>query len=85
MLRWEMEDRGYYLGYSGDEEAARNKLGIFLSSVSTMKKLKELWPEGEPFWLQLSDTPRTLPAIPISEINNILGLPKTEPGPVTVQ
>ena len=61
-----------------DREKARSSLKGLLYSVSTLKALRETWPEGEPFFQGLtrkSGAPG-LPAPQITELNAMLGLEK---------
>ena len=63
--------------YKIDRETTSNKLRTMLSSVSTFKKLKELWPEGLKFYKDLDEDGKIrggLPAIRFDEINATLGL-----------
>lgn len=56
-------------------KAAYRGLDALLSSVSSVKKLKEVWPEGEPFYGRfLDEKAPSLPAIRFAEINQALGL-----------
>lgn len=52
------------------------RLLAMLSSVGSLKKLREVWPEGEAFYSQYEVKPVALPpAIRMDEINAALGLP----------
>lgn len=59
-----------------DRAKAKSSLKALLYSVSTLKALRELWPEGEPFLAGLSNKAGApgLPAPQISELNAMLGL-----------
>lgn len=58
-----------------EKRDASNKLSAMLSSISTMNKLKETWPEGEQFYAQFMQVAAPLPpAIRVDEINSALGL-----------
>lgn len=54
----------------------RSKLKALLYSVTTTKKLQEIWPEGEQFYKSfLGDKPTyNLPALQLSELNAALGI-----------
>jgi hypothetical protein len=48
-----------------------------LNSVRTVEKLQQVWPEIIPFTRDLAVPVKTnLPALNISEVNAMLGLPK---------
>lgn len=67
-----------------DTEKTRAKSGItaILESVRTVQKLYEVWPECEPFIKDyLSSTNAMLPALPIADINLMLGLTSTAGAP----
>lgn len=54
---------------------AHRDLESLLSSISTVNKLKDVWPEGEPFYARFLDAKAPpLPAILFAEVNAILGL-----------
>lgn len=54
---------------------AATKLTAMLASVTTVKKLREVWPEGEQFYAKYEAAPApSVPAIRVEEINAILGL-----------
>ncbi|OYW51807.1 MAG: hypothetical protein B7Z29_21190 [Hyphomicrobium sp. 12-62-95] len=54
---------------------AEKDLEMLLLSISTVNKLKEVWPEGEPFYSRFLDTRApSLPAIRFAEVNKVLGL-----------
>jgi hypothetical protein len=59
-----------------DYDRAKIALMKMLESVSTVKRLKQIWPEGEKFYAQYLDTPERpgVPAIQVTEINKMLGL-----------
>ncbi|MFB0491985.1 hypothetical protein ABIE45_004571 [Methylobacterium sp. OAE515] len=59
-----------------DRAKAKSSLRALLYSVSTVKALRELWPEGEPFLAGLASKAGApgLPAPQISELNAMLGL-----------
>lgn len=55
---------------------AKRELMALLDSVSTFKKLKEVWPEGADYYTTF-DVERTItnvPAVVVSEINKMLGI-----------
>lgn len=61
-----------------EETQAVTKMRAFLNSFTTMKKMKEAWPEGKKFY-SMFDVERkkdNLPAIVTKEINAMLGLKK---------
>ena len=61
------------------QRAGRN-LDALLSSISTVNKLKEFWPEGEPFYGRfLGAKAPSLPAIRFAEVNAVLGLAEVLP------
>lgn len=53
---------------------ARLSISTILNSVSTVKKLIEVWPEGKRFIKNLEAEKVALPALPIAEVNKMLGL-----------
>jgi len=57
-------------------DEARSHLMAVLQSVTTAKRLKEIWPEGEPFYARyLTDEPKGgLPAHRFETINQMLGI-----------
>lgn len=62
-----------------DIKAARRKslykLEALLNSAPTIKRIREIWPEGEPFYGKYVDRPAVqLPAIRVDELNAELGL-----------
>lgn len=59
-----------------DERKARKSLRALLYSVNTLKALRELWPEGAPFFshLEMRTGATNLPAPQITELNAMLGL-----------
>lgn len=59
-----------------ERRAALRATEAMLDAVTTTGKLKEIWPEGEPFYAQYDDKPApSLPAVRVDEINALLGLP----------
>jgi len=51
------------------------KVIALLDSVTTIKRLREVWPEGEPFYSKYEAQPaQKLPAVPASEVNAMLGI-----------
>lgn len=57
---------------------ARIKLYSILNTISTFNKLKELWPDGAPFYnkvIFVDPDKAKLPAVVISDINKTFGLP----------
>lgn len=75
-LAWEeleARESDYHQRYQEARDLAR----AMLASVTTVKKLLEVWPEVEPF-LKLTEAEapdRTLPVVPIEGLNARLGLP----------
>jgi hypothetical protein len=59
-------------------ETAERKASAALASVTTIKRLIETWPEIEPFAKEFDETPPKLPAIPTSDLNQLLDLPVDE-------
>lgn len=59
---------------------AKSSAQAILDSVTTLKKLIEVWPEVEPFVedFKQTDSGRYLPALPVQDLNARLGLPKKE-------
>lgn len=58
-----------------ERRQAETAVKAMLNSVTTIGKLKEVWPEGAPFYAQIeSATVISLPAIRASEVNAMLGL-----------
>lgn len=54
--------------------SANAQLKAMLAKVSTLKKLREIWPEGQQFYAQYEEVKTSLPAIRVDEINAALGL-----------
>lgn len=61
---------------SKEEDRARRALMAVLHSVSTVKRLAEVWPEGAKFYnIYLAEVEKTgVPAIKMQELNAMLGL-----------
>lgn len=58
------------------KEEAGVKVWALLEQATTVKKLLEIWPEVEPF-IPVDAAPTTrLPAVPVDEVNALLGLKK---------
>lgn len=54
----------------------REQIKAILYSVTTLKRLQEVWPECEPFIKDMLITKKpALPAVPVKEVNKSLGLP----------
>lgn len=54
----------------------REQIKAILDSVTTLKRLQEIWPECEPFIKDMLITKKpALPAVPVKEVNKSLGLP----------
>lgn len=62
-------------------KSAQQKVRLMLDGVSSIKKLREVWPEGERFYSIYDAAPApSAPAIRVEEINNVLGLPESVEG-----
>lgn len=63
-----------------EQSKAKSSAQAILDSVTTLKKLIEVWPEVEPFVEDFKQTSsgRYLPALPVQDLNARLGLPKKE-------
>lgn len=63
-----------------EQTTAERAIDALLSSATTLKALMAAWPEGEPYWSKYLDQPEKpgLPALQVSEVNRMLGLPKPE-------
>ena len=60
---------------SEEKRSTRRKLDAMLSSITTVKKLEEAWPEGKPFYERFAQKAAPLPpAIRVDDINAALGL-----------
>lgn len=58
-----------------ERQSAEAQLTALLGRVSTLNRLKEIWPEGEPFFSHLAPRDRVdVPAIQVSDINRLLGI-----------
>lgn len=49
-------------------------LNGMLLSVSTLKKLFEVWPEGQAFYKDVGPSPSNLPTVHVGEVNKLLNL-----------
>lgn len=59
-----------------EKKIAQRQIEAMLAKVTTVKKLAEAWPEGEPFYSKYLDQPAPqVPALRVDEINAMLGLP----------
>ncbi|SFJ68625.1 Nmad5 family putative nucleotide modification protein [Methylobacterium brachiatum] len=67
-------------GLKAEREKAQQSLKALLYSVTTLRALRDLWPEGEPFFRGLASKTGApgLPAPQIAELNAMLGLPAPE-------
>ncbi|WP_420959336.1 Nmad5 family putative nucleotide modification protein [Brucella sp. IR073] len=62
-----------------ERKSARRQLDAMLAEITTIKKLAEAWPEGEPFYSKyLEREAPQVPALRVDEINEMLGLPIEE-------
>ena len=58
-----------------DRRSAYCKVFAMVDSVTTVKRLREIWPEGEQFYARYEAVvAQKLPAVPASEVNAILGI-----------
>lgn len=53
---------------------AKTALDGMLMSVSTVKKLFEVWPEGQAFYKNVAPSPINLPTVHVGEVNKLLKL-----------
>lgn len=61
--------------FKEERRAAERAVKAMLNSVTTISKLKKVWPEGAPFYAQIEGaTVVSLPAIRATEVNAMLGL-----------
>ena len=58
-----------------ERRLATAKIAGVLDSVTTLKRLRDVWPECEPFLHGLERTAPSLPAVPVGDLNKLLGLP----------
>jgi hypothetical protein len=56
-------------------KAAGAEIGAVLDSVTTLKRLQEVWPECSPFVYGLGVVASSLPAVQVENLNKALGLP----------
>ena len=70
-------------------QAAHSALQGLMKSARSLKRLAEIWPQGEAFYkaeLQLAQLQTSVPAVVSDEVNKLLGLPQnaggTEPAQV---
>lgn len=61
------------------DERTRAKMAVaaLVQSATTIGKLRDLWPEGEPFYATLEAAPVQLPAVTPARVNAMLGLAGT--------
>lgn len=59
-------------------DATRRQVEAAISSVSTVKRLIEIWPEVAPFAEKYEDEKPKLPSLPTEQLNKILDLPVSE-------
>ncbi len=62
-----------------EKRATKNRIMAVLDSVTTVKRLREVWPECEPFLKGIDAVPNTLPAVQVGDLNKMLGLPVDKP------
>jgi len=61
--------------YKTERAMASRKVLALVESVTTIKKLREIWPEGEQFYQMYELAQATkLPAVPVADVNAALGL-----------
>lgn len=61
--------------YKAERRKAYHSVTAMLSAVTTVKRLREAWPEGEQFYAPYEgETATTLPAVRVDEVNAALGL-----------
>lgn len=61
--------------YKADRNNAFRQVKALLDSATTVKRLRDIWPQGEQFYAIYDPSPAMrLPAVPVGEINAILGL-----------
>ena len=61
--------------YEAERTKAAKQLSAMLSKINTIKKLREVWPEGAQFYSKYEvESVAALPAIRVDEINSMLGL-----------
>lgn len=71
-LKWKKDKEDIRQRY----EKTRLSVCAILDSVTTVKKLIDIWPEAKEFILPyMSESKCTLPAIQFKEVNKMLGLP----------
>ena len=65
-------------GLKEKQDDAKIALRTLLNSVTTFKRLAEVWPEGQEYWGKVAkaEGKAGLPAIRVEEVNAALGLPK---------
>ena len=58
-----------------ERRVALKQIGAMLAKITTLKRLREIWPEGAQFYAKWEAAPaQTLPTIRVDEINAMLGL-----------
>jgi hypothetical protein len=60
--------------YEAQRESARDHAKALLWSVSTLKRLLEVWPEAKPFLPKDLEQPPTALTIPMAQLNAVFGL-----------
>ena len=60
-----------------EKKTALAAVEALLRSVTTVEKLRTVWPDGEPFYRDVTPAPKpSLPALVVDDVNKMLGLPK---------
>lgn len=67
-----------YEDYRKRRSAGIGALENMLSMARTFEALQKSWPEGKDYWepVWLNETNKTLPAVDVTSVNRMLGLPK---------
>lgn len=58
----------------GAEAEARRQITAALSSVNTLKRLHEVWPESKQFTKDLDPSKPSLPSVPVKTLNAMLNI-----------
>jgi hypothetical protein len=65
--------------FKKDRVRASSSLHAMLSAITTLRSLADAWPDGYPFFSYLNKpSPTRLPALCVSELNAMLGLPQMQ-------
>lgn len=71
--------------FKARREEARRAVDGMLASVRSLKHLREVWPEGAPYYDHLFRAPASLPAVTSANVNALLGLPVSAPAEMAVR